>query len=102
MERKYIERFVEFFVIGFLIGIAEDLIVITLSTGAIISWRIVGIAAFVALPFAAFSELIVDRKDLFDFFKRKVKEEAREIKKIEGKIKEMPGKIKKTIIKKKK
>lgn len=87
MERKYLERFFEFFVIGLLMGVAEDLIAIALSTGAAISWRIVGIAALVALPFAAFSELVVDRKDLFDFFKRKVKEEAREIKKIESKIK---------------
>lgn len=68
-------------------GVAEDLIAIALSTGITISWRIVGIAALVALPFAAFSELVVDRKDLFDFFKRKVKEEAREIKEIESKIK---------------
>ena len=93
--RKYLEQFVEFFVVGLLIGVAEDLIVIALSTGAAITWHIVGIAALVALPFAAFSELVVDRKDLFDFFKHKAKEEIRDIKKIEGKIKEGIAKKKK-------
>ena len=63
----------EFFLVGFLLGIAEDIIAIMLSTGAELNWRIVGIIACVALPFAAFSELIVDKKDFLDFFKSKLK-----------------------------
>lgn len=57
------EIFLEFFVFGLLMGITEDAIAIFVSTGEPITLRIILISAFVALPFAAFSELIVDRVD---------------------------------------
>lgn len=57
------EIFLEFFVFGLLMGITEDAIAIFASTGEQITLRIILISAFVALPFAAFSELIVDRID---------------------------------------
>lgn len=57
------EIFLEFFVFGLLMGITEDAIAIFASTGEPITLRIVLISAFVALPFAGFSELIVDRVD---------------------------------------
>ena len=55
------EIFVEFFIFGVLMGIAEDLIAIFVSTGEPVSLKIVLIASMVAIPFAGFSELIVDR-----------------------------------------
>ena len=61
MKKRVIIRFLEFFVVGLVLGIGEDLIVIWLSTDATITWDIVAIAFFVALPFAVFSELIVDK-----------------------------------------
>ena len=64
MDRKVLERFLEFFLIGLLLGIVEDIIAIKLSTGAPITWKMIGIIALVALPFAAFSELVVDKTDL--------------------------------------
>ena len=73
MKWKYVERFVEFFFIGFLLGIIEDIIAIKAATGAVITWNTVVIAAIVALPFAIFSELIVDRKHFFDFIKKLLK-----------------------------
>ncbi len=52
-------RLLEFFVIGIVFGIAEDLIAVYASTGKF-SWHILWIVALVALPFAVISELIVD------------------------------------------
>jgi len=48
-------------------GIVEDLIAIFISTGEPITLKIVMIASLVAVPFAGFSELIVDR---FNFDKQ--------------------------------
>lgn len=57
------EIFLEFFIFGILMGVSEDLIAVFISTGEPITMRVVMIATLVALPFAAFSELIVDRMD---------------------------------------
>lgn len=61
---KKTELIVEFFVFGLFVGIIEDLIAIYVSTGEPITPKIALIAAAVSLPFAIFSELIVDRLDL--------------------------------------
>jgi hypothetical protein len=53
-------RFLEFFIVGLLMGISEDLMAIYFSTGASISVQVIIIAALVSLPFALFSELVVD------------------------------------------
>ncbi|MBI1978856.1 MAG: hypothetical protein HYS62_02205 [Candidatus Aenigmarchaeota archaeon] len=52
-------------------GIIEDLIAVTLSTGEPLTWKILGIIALVAIPFAAIGELIVDRMELIPRKKRK-------------------------------
>ncbi len=46
--------------VGVIFGISEDLIAIFFATGESITWRIFVVATVVAVPFAAFSELIVD------------------------------------------
>ncbi len=71
MKRKHLERFLEFFLVGLVLGIAEDLIAVTASTGAPITFKMIVIIALVALPFAAFSELIVDRKDFIKIKNKK-------------------------------
>ena len=88
MKLHYLERFIEFFFIGLVMGIIEDLIAVKAVTDITITWKMAGIIALVALPFAAFSELVVDAKPLFSFFKKEVKQkkevigkEIREIKK---------------------
>ena len=65
MKSKYLKRFAEFFVIGLLFGIIEDLLAIEAVSETVITWRVVGIVALIALPFAIVSELIVDGKDIF-------------------------------------
>ena len=58
------EVFLEFLIFGVIMGVVEDLIVVTLSTGEPITWKILGIITLVAIPFAAVGELIVDRMEL--------------------------------------
>lgn len=71
MNKKQLERFLEFFLIGLVMGIAEDMIAVKAATGINITWKMVLIIALVALPFAAFSELIIDRKPLIKIHKKK-------------------------------
>ena len=53
-------RFIEFFLVGVLMGMAEDVLAVWLSTGEQITFRVVGIVFLVALPFAIISEYVVD------------------------------------------
>ena len=45
---------------GFMMGIAEDLLAIHFATDAVITTKVIWVAALVALPFAIISELLVD------------------------------------------
>lgn len=71
MKRRHFYRFLEFFIVGFVLGITEDILVIHFATDAVITIKVVYIAALVALPFAVFSELIVDWKHV-DFVHKRV------------------------------
>lgn len=64
MDIGGVERFLEFLMIGVVMGVTEDLIAIRLATDASFDPRVIGIVVLVAIPFAAFSELIVDRPDV--------------------------------------
>ncbi|MEX2008440.1 MAG: hypothetical protein WD850_03055 [Candidatus Spechtbacterales bacterium] len=63
-------RFLEFFIVGFLLGVFEDVLVVVLATDAEITRHTLIIAALVALPFAVLSELIVDLPFARRTFKR--------------------------------
>ena len=63
VKKKHLERFFEFLVVGVVLGVTEDLLAVTLATGESITPEILLIVLAVALPFAAFSELVVDRQD---------------------------------------
>ena len=65
-----LNRFLEFFLVGVCLGVAEDLIVIFLVTNEPIDFRIFWIALFVAFPFAVFSELIVDHDKFRSLMKK--------------------------------
>ena len=84
LKKTVINHFLEFFFIGFLMGIAEDLIAIELATDAKITPHIIIVAAIVAFPFAVLSELIIDYKRLKNARKRWLK-------KREGKMKDKKG-----------
>jgi len=65
-RKKLYSRLAEFFVVGLVMGVTEDVIAIKLATDATITYHTFLIAALVALPFAFISEILVDyhlRKD---------------------------------------
>ncbi len=66
MKHQHLERFFEFLVVGVALGVVEDLIAVKLITGEPIDPRMIGIVVAVAIPFAALSELVVDRKDFVE------------------------------------
>lgn len=67
MRRRNIARFLEFLVIGILMGVTEDLIAIRLTTDEPFTTEMVAIVVLVAIPFAAFAELVIDREDIKPF-----------------------------------
>jgi len=66
--RKRLELFFEFLIFGILMGITEDLIVIRATTEAEFTLRTLWVVTLVAIPFAIFGELIVDKKDTITNF----------------------------------
>lgn len=72
-NHKKVTRLIEFFLIGLLLGIVEDILAIKFATGEPITWRVVMIAALVALPFAVISELIVDKPKFWEKIIKKLK-----------------------------
>lgn len=69
MKRQTVERFLEFLVVGIVMGTIEDLIAVRLVTGEAVDPRTIFIVVGVAIPFAAFSELIVDHDETAYFRK---------------------------------
>lgn len=68
-KRKIVHHLAEFFFVGLLMGILEDLLAIHFATDAKITPHVVWVAFLVALPFAFISEILVD----FGVFRRYVK-----------------------------
>ena len=67
MRRRHIARFLEFLVIGILMGVTEDLIAIRLTTDEPFTAEMVLIVVLVAIPFAAFAELVIDHEEFEPF-----------------------------------
>ncbi|MDI6734548.1 MAG: hypothetical protein QMD50_03645 [Patescibacteria group bacterium] len=63
MKWKKIEVILEFLIFGIIIGVIEDLIAVTVTTGEPITWKIIGIIVLVAIPFAFIGEVIADQID---------------------------------------
>ena len=72
-KHKLLEIFMEFLVVGIILGVFEDLIVLYLSTGASITLRSIRIAVLVAIPFAFVGEVLVDSYDFVTLFKKMAK-----------------------------
>lgn len=64
-RRRFLVRFLEFFVIGVIFGLVEDLIIVKATTGAPITFEMIGIIFLIALPFAVFTEIIVDHPNFW-------------------------------------
>jgi len=64
-KRKTLLRLLEFFLIGVIFGLGEDLLVIHFATDASITSKTVFITFLVAFPFAIFTELVVDHPNFW-------------------------------------
>lgn len=62
---RHLRRLLEFFIIGVVMGVIEDVLAIMLATDAKLTPQVILTALVVALPFAVISELVVDHNDLF-------------------------------------
>ncbi|MBI2025047.1 MAG: hypothetical protein HYT03_03120 [Candidatus Harrisonbacteria bacterium] len=70
MNWHRLEVFLEFLIFGVIVGVAEDLIAVTLATGEPITLKIIGIVVLVAIPFAFFGEVLVDRVDFVKIWQK--------------------------------
>ena len=67
MKRRHVARFLEFLVIGILMGVTEDLIAIRLTADEPFTAEMVVVVVLVAIPFAAFAELVIDHEEVKPF-----------------------------------
>ena len=76
MNWHRLEVFFEFLIFGIVVGVIEDLVAIKLATGEHITPRILGIIVLIAIPFAILGELIVDRINFVEIFKKLFREKT--------------------------
>ncbi len=69
-RRTVVSHLIEFFFVGLVMGITEDMLAIYFATDEPISMETFWVAAAVAIPFAIISEIIVDMKILRKMFLR--------------------------------
>jgi len=70
-KKTIVSHLCEFFVVGLVMGITEDLIAIYFATNAKITPHVFLVAFLVALPFAIISEVLVDLKIFRKVFRGK-------------------------------
>ena len=57
---RILKRSLEYFVIGMVVDLSENILVIKFATKEVITWQTVKIAFLVVLPFAVLMELVFD------------------------------------------
>ena len=74
-----LEVFLEFLIFGIIVGVTEDLIAVELVADVPITWHVVGIIVLIAIPFAFLGEVLVDRIDFVEIFKKIFKKSEKKI-----------------------
>lgn len=64
-RRRFWFRTFEFLIIGVVFGVVEDFLAVRLAGDADSAWEILKTVFWVAVPFAIFSELIVDQPEFW-------------------------------------
>jgi hypothetical protein len=70
---KRIEVILEFLIFGIVIGIVEDILAVKLTTGAPITWKVIGIIVLIAIPFAFIGEIVADNINMEKYIERILK-----------------------------
>lgn len=60
-------RLLEFFLVGFCIGVVEDIIVVGLLAGVSITWSVLGAIAGISFIFAFINEYVTDHPSFWNF-----------------------------------
>jgi len=71
--------FSEFLIFGIIVGVIEDLIAVEVVADVAITWHVVGIIVLIAIPFALLGEVLVDRIDFVEVFKKVFKKSENKI-----------------------
>lgn len=67
MDHGRLKRLLEFFIIGLVFGVTEDVLAVLIATDAELSLDVVVVVVLIAVPFAILSELIVDHPKFLHF-----------------------------------
>lgn len=67
MTVQRLKRLLEFFVIGIVFGVTEDVLAVVIATDATVTPDLIGIVVVIAIPFAVISELVVDHPQFLHF-----------------------------------
>ena len=70
MNYKRLEVFLEFLILGIIIGVVEDIIVIKVLTDHIFTLKDFGIIVLIAIPFAFVGEILVDKIDFAEILQK--------------------------------
>lgn len=65
-----LEVFLEFLIFGIVVGVTEDLIAVEIVADVPITWHVIGVIVLISIPFALLGEVLVDRIDFVDIFRR--------------------------------
>ena len=76
---KRLEVFSEFLIFGIVVGVIEDLIAVEVVADVKITWHVIGIIVLIAIPFALLGEVLVDRIDFVEVFKKVFKKSENKI-----------------------
>lgn len=69
-KAKRYEVMFEFLLFGLVIGVTEDLLAVTLTTGETITLKMIGIVVILAIPFAIIGELVADHVDFLKIYEK--------------------------------
>ena len=67
MHVQRLTRLLEFFVIGVVFGVTEDVLAVVIATDAEVTIEVIGVVVLIAIPFAILSELVVDHPRFLHF-----------------------------------
>lgn len=69
-KAKRLEVMFEFLLFGLVIGVTEDLLAVTLTTGEAITLKMVVIVVLLAIPFAIIGEVVADHVDFLKVYEK--------------------------------
>lgn len=76
MNHKRLEVFLEFLCFGVIMGVIEDVIAVKVASGTPITWEVIGIIVLIAIPFAFIGEVIIDKINFIELFRKLLKKDG--------------------------